>query len=105
MAWPPSTSGEAIMNKAIALLPLGLLSFACHSAVLGVADMQDGASIVFHDESGPCKGAAKLASFITPKGESIPGCWVSRAQHIAVVFFDGDVGAVPVAALKPPKNV
>ena len=93
------------MNKAIAVLPLGLLSFACHSAVLGVADMQDGASIVFHDESGPCKGAAKLASFITPKGDSIPGCWVSRAQHIAVVFFDGDVGAVPVAALKPPKNV
>ncbi len=96
------------MNKAIALLPLGLLSFACHSAdaaVLGVADMQDGASIVFHDESGPCKGAAKLASFITAKGDSIPGCWVSRQQHIAVVFFDGDVGAVPVAALKPPKNV
>ncbi len=47
------------MNKAIALLPLGLLSCSCHAAVLGVADIQNGASIVFHDESGPCKGAAK----------------------------------------------
>jgi hypothetical protein len=92
------------MTKAFALLPLALLTATCNAGILGVAEMQNGASIVFHDESGPCKGTAKLASFMTPQGDAIPGCWVSRVHHIAVVFFDGDVGAVPVAALKPPKN-
>jgi hypothetical protein len=93
------------INKAAALLSLGLMSAVSHAGILGVAEMNNGASIVFHDETGPCKGTAKMASFMTAAGESIPGCWVSRVHHIAVVFFDGDVGAVPVAALKPPKNV
>lgn len=92
------------MNKALAVL-LWVGSATCQAGIVGVADMQNGASIVFHDERGPCIGTARLAAFVSAQGESIPGCWVSRIHHIAVVFFDGDVGAVPVAALKPPKNV
>ncbi|NRF66190.1 hypothetical protein HLB44_04265 [Aquincola sp. S2] len=92
------------MVKLLAALPL-LVSFGSHAAIVGVAEMQDGASILFQDDRGPCVGAARLASFVKPAAAgTIPGCWVARGHHIAVVFFDGDVGAVPVAALKPPKN-
>jgi hypothetical protein len=84
---------------------LAALAFSGQAAVLGTAEMLGGAAIVFHDIAGPCKGAAKFAEYIAVDGERTGGCWVRRASHLAVVFFDGDVGAVPHGALTPPKEI
>lgn len=93
-----------MMVKLFAALPLLLVSVAGHAAVVGVAELQDGASILLQDEQGPCVGSARMASFVKAGASAVPGCWVARGHHIAVVFLDGDIGAVPVAALKPPKS-
>jgi hypothetical protein len=74
--------------------------------ILGTADMTDGATIVFYNDAGPiCIGPAKRAELVAIDGGRIGACWVPRQNSLAVVFFDGDIGAVPVGALKPPKDV
>jgi hypothetical protein len=74
--------------------------------ILGTADMADGSTLVFYNDAGPtCIGPAKRAELVALDGARIGACWVPRPQHLAVVFFDGDIGAVPVSALKPPKDV
>ena len=54
-----------MMVKLFATLPLLLVSVVGHAAVVGVAELQDGASILLQDEQGPCVGSARMASFWT----------------------------------------
>ena len=69
------------------------------------APMGGGAVVLLHDEAGPCVGGALLAEYVSPDGSKVPGCWVKRPGHVAIVFFDGDVGAVPEGALQKPKSI
>lgn len=86
------------------VLLLTLLPGPVHARVFAEAPLAGGATIVLHDEPGPCVGGAMLAQFISAAGEITPGCWVKRPGHVAIVFLDGDVGAVPEAALQKPKT-
>jgi hypothetical protein len=72
--------------------------------VVGVAE-SEGTSILLHDVKGPCVGDAQFAEFIAVQGLKVPGCWMLRGKLVSIVFLDGDVAAVPVAVLKPPKSV
>lgn len=92
--------------KAIALAAaLAAASLAAHAEVIAEAPLDGGASVVFHDAPGPCMGEAKLVEHIAADGKRTPGCYVLRGDRLACVFLDGDIGAVPIAALKPPKKV
>lgn len=83
---------------------LAALSLSATAAIKAQADMPGGAMVLLHDEAGPCVAGALLAQYIAADGTVTPGCWVTRPGHVAIVFLDGDVGAIPLGALKPPKN-
>lgn len=69
------------------------------------APMAGGAVVLLHDEAGPCVGGALFAEYVAADGSKVvPGCWVTRPGHVAIVFFDGDVGAVPEQALRAPRR-
>lgn len=84
------------------------LAVICASAaaeVQAVADLPEGARLELHDTAGPCKAPALFVEFIAANGERTGGCYMLKGSTVAMVFFDTDVGQVPVAALKPPKKV
>lgn len=85
------------------VLLLALWAQPASAALIAEAPMSSGAVVLLHDEPGPCKGDALLAEFVDGS-HSVPGCWVDRGGHIAVVFLDGDVGAIPKTALRPPRK-
>ena len=91
------------MKRALSLLVL-LAAAHAQAAILAEAPMEGDAVVYLHDVAGPCLGDAKLAEYITAAGERTPGCWVRRADHIAVVFLDGDVGTIPARVLRKPKG-
>jgi hypothetical protein len=90
------------MKAALLLLAC---AFAAHAEVIAEAPLDGGAAVLFHDTAGPRMGEAKLVEHIAADGTRTPGCYVLRGDKLACVFLDGDIGAVPVAALKPPKKV
>lgn len=92
------------MNKLIALLLL-VVAAPAHAKIVAEAELGDGAAMVFHDVAGPCLGDAKLVQYVSVAGEITPGCYVVRGPRLMCVFFDGDISAVPIEALKPPKEV
>jgi hypothetical protein len=73
--------------------------------VFAEAPMAGGAVVLLHDEPGPCVGGALLVQYVAPAGEITPGCWIARGDRIALVFLDGDVGAVQSQALRIPKQI
>lgn len=81
---------------------LTLSSLPAFAEVLAVAQSGDGASIVLHDDAGPCVGGAMLAEHISPKGDKVRGCWVAASGNVNVSFFDGERGTIPVLLLKKP---
>jgi hypothetical protein len=83
---------------------LAVASIPAAADVALVADLPGGASIELHDVAGPCVGGALRAEYVAADGTKVPGCWVKRPGHIALIFFDGDVGAIPDMQLKPPKK-
>lgn len=92
------------MKTLLIAAALTACSLSATANVVGVAE-RDGTSILLHDTKGPCVGDAQFAEFIAVQGLKVPGCWMLRGQHVSIVFLDGDIAAVPVAALKPPKSV
>jgi hypothetical protein len=93
-----------VLLAAAAVVLVGALLSPAVAAPTHEAPMLDGGAIVFHDTAGPCVGGALYAQYVTPAGVMTPGCWVDRGSHLAVVFFGGDVGAVPKAALRPARQ-
>lgn len=61
-----------------------------------------GGRIELHQDRGPCQRLARRAAYVPAKGEgeTVAGCWVGEGDVVAIVFFDGDIARVPVAALK-----
>lgn len=90
-----------LLLACIAVLAL-LLCAPAHAKVLAEAPMLDGGVVLLHDEPGPCVGRAQLAEYFNAAGEKTLGCWITRGAHIALVFFDGDVGSIPITALRTP---
>ena len=87
---------------------LALMVFSAVDAeakIIAEAQVSEGIYVVFHDTSGPCLGEAKLVEYVPKDGNKVPGCWVARGDKLMCVFLDGDVGAVPMAHLKDPKNI
>lgn len=92
------------MRSLIALVPL-LFAVSAGAAILAEAPMSDGAMVYLHDTAGPCTGRALQVEHVSQSGERTFGCWVQRAPtHISLVFLDGDIGRIPVEALRPPKG-
>lgn len=89
---------------AMMLLALFLVVFGVHvmAKPVGVADTETGAALVFHDDKGICVGEALRAEFVAPGKPTIAGCWVARGPFVYVVFLDGDIARVPVAAIRKP---
>lgn len=56
--------------------------------------------IELHQDRGPCQGHAKRAAYVAPNGESVGGCWITQGQVVGLVFLDGDVARIPIAALQ-----
>lgn len=93
------------MRSLIALIPL-IFAVSAGAAIVAEAPMSDGAAVYLHDTAGPCTGRALQVEYVAKAGERTWGCWVQNAPtHISLVFLDGDTGAVPVGALRPPKAV
>lgn len=83
---------------------LAAMSLPAAANLVGVVE-QEGTSILLYDTKGPCVGDAQFAEYVAIQGLKVPGCWMLRSQHVSIVFLDGDIAAVPLAALKPPKSV
>jgi hypothetical protein len=83
---------------------LAALSVSAAAELIAEAELPGGAVVLLFDEAGPCVGDAKRAEYRSAAGEATPGCWVMRQDRVAIVFLDGDIGAVPISALKPPKK-
>jgi hypothetical protein len=83
---------------------LAIASMPAAADIALVADLPGGATVQLHDVAGPCVGGALRAEYVAADGAKVPGCWVKRIGHVALIFFDGDVGAIPEAQLKPPKK-
>jgi hypothetical protein len=81
-----------------------IFSFNASAKIMAEADGADGAVFVFHDEPGPCVGRARLVEYVAKDGSKVGGCWVTRGQNLACTFFDADVGAVAITALRAPKQ-
>lgn len=94
------------ISACILVLVLIALMWPSESAarIVAEAPLAGGGSIVLHDQAGPCVGGALLAQHITVAGDITPGCWIKRPGHVAIVFLDGDVGAVPEGALQKPRT-
>lgn len=75
------------------------------AAIMGVVEMVGGAQLLLHDTAGPCVGDAKQAEYVAADRKVIPGCWVVRGPVVTLVFFDGDIGQIPISQVKPPKSV
>jgi hypothetical protein len=82
-----------------------LLASSAQAAVMGVVSTEQG-SLELHDEAGAtCKGEAKRADFVSPRGERTGGCWiVTDDGMIWVVFFDTDTARIPVRFVKKPEQ-
>ena len=101
------TFNRAITALILAGIVIGLALFMgpAQAKVAMEAQMSGGAVVLLHDEAGPCVGGALFAEYVAADGSRVPGCWVKRPGHVAIVFFDGDVGAVPEGALQKPKSI
>lgn len=92
------------MRRLIALVPL-LFAVSAGAAIQAEAPMADGGTVYLHDTAGPCTGRALQVEHVSKAGERTVGCWVQHAPtHISLVFLDGDIGRIPVEALRPPKG-
>lgn len=87
------------------LATVACMAFTAHAKIIAEAQVEEGVYVVFHDTSGPCLGGARLVEYIGKNGDKVPGCWTARGDKLMCVFLDGDVGAVPMSALKDPKQV
>lgn len=88
------------------ILTAVVLATACalaHASIIGVVDSVDGDRLEFHDSAGACVGEALHVEYIRADQRKVPGCYVVRNGAAQIVFFDGDVGVVPVAAIRRPK--
>lgn len=86
------------------------VAFASASAlsqagIIGVVDDAEGHRLEFHDVAGVCVGDARYFEYIRADQVKVPGCYVVRAGLAQMVFFDGDIGVVPVSAIQRPKAV
>ena len=90
----------------LAAFLVSFVAFSASAETLAVAPGRDGSSIILTDEVGPCVDGARLAVWISPDAKSrIPGCYRVFAQGVAVSFFDGDRGDIPMQALKKPTSM
>ena len=79
-----------------------LLTLPAHASVVGYVQAPEG-RIELHEDRGLCKAEAKRAEYLPVKGgEAVPGCWISKGSFVGVVFLDGDIAQIPVAALQKP---
>ena len=90
--------------RTLLLALLLILTGPASAAIMVEADIPGGGVVLFHDTAGPCIGDALMVEYVGADGKRIPGCFVDRGGHLACVFFDGDVGSVPKAALRRPKD-
>ena len=84
-----------------------LLAFcgAAQADVVGYVQSPEG-RIDLHEDSGPCKAQAKRAEYVPVHGgEAVPGCWIAKGSFVGIVFMDGDIAQIPVAALQKPVAV
>jgi hypothetical protein len=90
----------------LAFCALIAFSTYANSEVLLVATDKSGASIMLTDEPGPCVDGAKLSYWVSPDAtHRIPGCYKIYPQGVAVSWFDGDRGDIPLAALRKPTGL
>ena len=82
-----------------------LATTAAQAEVVGYVQSPEG-RIDLHEDRGPCKAEAKRAEYVPIQGgEAVTGCWISKGKVVGVVFLDGDVAQIPVAALMKPLAV
>lgn len=79
-------------------------SNAYAESVVVEARHPSGAVIQLHNETGPCVGNAKLATFIYPNKKKVQGCWKTDGVVVSVAWFDADGGAIPAKFFKPPET-
>jgi hypothetical protein len=91
-----------VIRATVAALALVATAGQAGAKIALEAPMAGGAAILLHDTAGPCVGMALMAEYVAADGLRVPGCWTKRPGHVAVVFFDGDVGAIPDEALRKP---
>ena len=84
---------------------LAAFSGSAHADVVGFVQSPEG-RIDFYEDRGVCKAEAKRAEYVPLRGgEAVPGCWISKGSYVGIVFLDGDIAQVPVAALQKPVAV
>lgn len=80
------------------------LALPAQAAVVGVVE-GEGSRLELHDDAGGlCVGQARKAEHVPDKGARVPGCWTTGNGIIFVVFLDGEIGKIPMQAVKPPKT-
>lgn len=92
------------MKRALAALAL-LVPLTTQAVVFGIV-RTSGGQLELHDTPGPCVGGALAATYrpANPKSEPVQGCWVARDGFVYLVFLDGDVGKIPMAAVREPET-
>lgn len=93
--------------KTLVALVLAATCGLSQAEVKGVAESPDGESIIFfHDKAGPCVGGALYVEHVIKKTKVMtPGCFVVNGPFASIVFFDTELGRVPLVAIKEPKQI
>lgn len=90
-----------------AITALCLLAAPAHAAVFGTANTITG-RIDLHNTAGAvCVGDALAATYrpANPDATTVSGCWTAGGDVVFVVFFDGDIARIPMAAVRKPVSV
>lgn len=93
---------SAAIHRLALLAALALVPLVAGAKVVGVVSMQGGAELLLHDDAGPCVRGARRAEYVKQGEPVVPGCWLSAGAVLHLVFFDGDVGTVPLQAVRQP---
>ena len=66
------------------------------------AKAPNGSTVQLHDVQGPCVAGAKLATWVSPGGETkVQGCFkVSDTGIVQVAWFDTDTSALPARVFR-----
>lgn len=90
-----------------ALLLFACLASAAHAGTIDApvvvhAKAPNGSTVLLHDVSGPCVAGAKLATWVSPNGESkVQGCFkISESGIVQVTWFDTDTSSLPARVFR-----
>ena len=92
------------MRQVLATLSLFAASLS-QASVIGVVHAGE-EKVLLHDEQRVCTGAARAAEYVHKDNAITHGCYVLDVHggFLFVVFFDAEIGRIPLSAIRKPAD-